>query len=168
MEYNGNRAADRKAAADRVEALARKMGVQVIERTEEGRGIRLSMTGWGVSVSTTFEAGSTWDFLAHWYGSEKPLADKFGFYVGGSVNPHHRRKATTHAADLFSLLAFLEGGWAALDCGKAFETRRRYEFTAPGEQHHRAAVWADSEEEARARFAATPGFDAWTVKDATP
>lgn len=164
MEYNGKRAADRKAAADRVEALARKMGVEVIERTERGREIRLSMTGWGVSVATEFDAESTWDFLAHWYGSERPLADKFGVYVGGSVNTFHRRKATTHAADLFSLLAFLEGGWAALASGKAFETRRRYEFTAPGETRHRAAVWAENEAAARAQFREVPA--GWTVKEA--
>lgn len=60
-------------------------------------------------------------FLGHWYSddhdSAATLPDGFAGAIRSSVNPHHRRKATTCEDSFEGFLASLRGGLNAIDNG---------------------------------------------------
>lgn len=134
------RAADRAVMAERVRQLAESHGFTatigpapldpkglsvVIEAT---RGLRCSMT------FTSKAAGPRgWGFLGHWHvdpNSPACLSLAFGVACGGSVNPYHQAKATTHGGDDFdTYLQRLGTALAAVQSGACWD---------PEKEHHTA------------------------------
>jgi hypothetical protein len=98
--------AARVKAADMIAAKLREAAPAAVIAIEPGildnRELTISATLDGVRSWTDLDGDSTWGAIVHWYirGSDGPrFATRFAAMIGGSINEHHRQKATGPYAD---------------------------------------------------------------------
>lgn len=143
--------ADREKMAREVETLAAKHGWQSSRCPHvPADTVRVELEGpRGLSVSIEFERNSgqldiycmPWHFT---YSGDKDanLTDSFGRLMGSSVNPSHRRKCTTFARGIDTLLCKLEQGMELAASGDAFLPPAKYimknhaAYHPPGAWHY--------------------------------
>lgn len=118
------RAADRKIMMSRVTALLDELKIEYKPGKYPGpREVKIDITGpRGLCLSVDFD-GDSWQPDVHvlsWHmslGSDAQLSDA---RFGGSVNPHHKHKATYIASGIDDLLSKLRFGLELAISGEAF------------------------------------------------
>lgn len=130
MSLSERRAKDREAMARQVEQLAERYGWRCVRNDilTNSNAIVLDLTGGrGLSVSVDFDGKSTMpdNFCLAWHFTYKGdksavLSDRFGRFMGSSVNTVHRRKCTCFAKGFDTLLDKLEAAIQMVADGTAF------------------------------------------------
>lgn len=129
------RADDREQMAQRIEAIVR-LSSATVERDElmtRGRELWLHIhapRGLGVTIDLDGDSQQQREgvFVLSWHmgmRGESRLSDAFGLAVGGTVNPHHRQKATGVTYSFDATCEVIAKALALADSAEAFERPHR-------------------------------------------
>lgn len=116
--------AGREAAAQRIRALAERLGCAIEESRLHPRGIHLTLTRAGYAVSMDFDAdfARCGAFLGHWHRDLSDRRNPIGApgleypdgFAGADCMHRRHHKATSQADTFLAFMAKIEAGWNAL------------------------------------------------------